>query len=100
MPRQRNSREENSLIKAGETPERFEANPLRLCAGQAIKAQKDTHVQHDLEYYGNSKTMIGSLNTALSEFAMIERQVAVLTAWRWVFYFAGNVGPSTVSFRA
>ena len=31
--------------------------------------------QHDLEYYANSKTMIGRLKTALSEFAMIERQL-------------------------
>ena len=42
VPRQRNSREENAQIKAGETPERFEANPLRLRAGQAVKSQKDT----------------------------------------------------------
>ena len=35
VPRQRNSREENAQIKAGETPERFEANPF-------VKAQKDT----------------------------------------------------------
>ena len=35
VPRQRNSREENAQIKAGETPERFEAN-------LSVKAQKDT----------------------------------------------------------
>ena len=35
VPRQRNSREENAQIKAGETPERFEANP-------SVKSQKDT----------------------------------------------------------
>ena len=45
VPRQRNSREENVQIKAGETPERFAANPLRLRAGQAVKAQKDTQAR-------------------------------------------------------
>ena len=45
VPRQRNSREENAQIKAGETPECFEANPLRLRAGQAVKAQKDTQAR-------------------------------------------------------
>ena len=45
VPRQRNSREENAQLKAGETPERFEANPLRLRAGQAVKAQKDTQAR-------------------------------------------------------
>ena len=45
VPRQRNSREENAQIKAGETPERFEANPLRLRAGQAVKSQKDTQAR-------------------------------------------------------
>ena len=44
-PRQRNSREENAQIKAGETPERFEANPPRLRAGQAVKSQKDTRAR-------------------------------------------------------
>ena len=38
VPRQRNSREENAQIKAGETPERFEANP-------SVKAQKDTQAR-------------------------------------------------------
>ena len=38
VPRQRNSREENAQIKAGETPERFEANPF-------VKAQKDTQAR-------------------------------------------------------
>ena len=45
VPRQRNSREENAQIKAGETPERFEANPLRLRAGQAVKSQKGTQAR-------------------------------------------------------
>ena len=45
VPRQRNSREENAQIKAGDTPERFEANPLRLRAGQAVKSQKDTQAR-------------------------------------------------------
>ena len=45
VPRQRNSREENAQIKAGETPERSEANPLRLRAGQAVKSQKDTQAR-------------------------------------------------------
>ena len=52
-PRQRNSREENAQIKAGETPERFEANPLRLRAGQAVKAQKDTQARLGQEASGN-----------------------------------------------
>ena len=43
---------------------------------ELIVAMEKALVQHDLEYYANSKTMIGSLNTALSEFAMIERQLA------------------------
>ena len=38
VPRQRNSREENAQIKAGETPERFEAN-------LSVKAQKDTEAR-------------------------------------------------------
>ena len=38
VPRQRNSREENAQLKAGETPERFEANP-------SVKAQKDTQAR-------------------------------------------------------
>ena len=42
---------------------------------ELIVAMEKALVQHDLEYYANSKTMIGSLNTALSEFAMIERQL-------------------------
>ena len=45
VPRQRNSREENAQIKAGETPERFEASPLRLRAGQAVKSQKGTEAR-------------------------------------------------------
>ena len=45
VPRQRNSREENAQIKVGETPERFEANSLRLRAGQGVKSQKDTQVR-------------------------------------------------------
>ena len=38
VPRQRNSREENAQLKAGETPERSEANP-------SVKAQKDTQAR-------------------------------------------------------
>ena len=38
VPRQRNSREENAQLKAGETPERFEANP-------SVKSQKDTQAR-------------------------------------------------------
>ena len=45
-------------------------------SAELIVAMEKALVQHDLEYYANSKTMIGSLNTALSEFAMIERQLA------------------------
>ena len=45
VPRQRSSREENTQSKAGETPERFEANPLQLRAGQAVKSQKDTQAR-------------------------------------------------------
>ena len=44
-------------------------------SAELIVAMEKALVQHDLEYYANSKTMIGSLNTALSEFAMIERQL-------------------------
>ena len=44
-------------------------------SAELIGAMEKALVQHDLEYYANSKTMIGSLNTALSEFAMIERQL-------------------------
>ena len=45
------------------------------CLSRQVVAMEKALVQHDLEYYANSKTMIGSLNTALSEFAMIERQL-------------------------
>ena len=45
-------------------------------SAELIVAMEKALAQHDLEYYANSKTMIGSLNTALSEFAMIERQFA------------------------
>ena len=38
VPRQRNSREENAQIKAGEPPERFEAN-------LSVKSQKDTQAR-------------------------------------------------------
>ena len=44
-------------------------------SAELIVAMGKALVQYDLEYYANSKTMIGSLNTALSEFAMIERQL-------------------------
>ena len=44
-------------------------------SAELIVAMEKALVQHDLEYYANSKTMIGSLNTALNEFAMIERQL-------------------------
>ena len=44
-------------------------------SAELVVAMEKAMVQHDLEYYANSKTMIGSLNTALSEFAMIERQL-------------------------
>ena len=44
-------------------------------SAELIVAMEKALVQHDLEYYANSKTMIGSLKTALSEFAMIERQL-------------------------
>ena len=44
-------------------------------SAELIVAMEKALAQHDLEYYANSKTMIGSLNTALSEFAMIERQL-------------------------
>ena len=44
-------------------------------SAELIVAMEKALVQHDLEYYANSKTMTGSLNTALSEFAMIERQL-------------------------
>ena len=44
-------------------------------SAELVVAMEKALVQHDLEYYANSKTMIGSLNTALSEFAMIERQL-------------------------
>ena len=44
-------------------------------SAELIVAMEKALVQHDLEYYANSKTMIGSLNTGLSEFAMIERQL-------------------------
>ena len=39
-------------------------------SAELIVAMGKALVQHDLEYYANSKTMIGSLNTALSEFAI------------------------------
>ena len=42
---------------------------------ELIVAMEKALAQHDLEYYANSKTMTGSLKTALSEFAMIERQL-------------------------
>ena len=45
-------------------------------SAELIVAMEKALAQHDLEYYANSKTMIGSLNTALSEFAVIERQLA------------------------
>ena len=45
-------------------------------SAELIVAMEKALAQHDLEYYANSKTMTGSLNTALSEFAMIERQLA------------------------
>ena len=45
-------------------------------SAELIVAMEKALVQHDLEYYANSKNMIGSLNTALNEFAMIERQLA------------------------
>ena len=44
-------------------------------SAELIVAMEKALAQHDLEYYANSKTMIGSLNTALSEFAMIDRQL-------------------------
>ena len=44
-------------------------------SAELIVAMEKALVQHDLEYYANSKTMIGSLKTALNEFAMIERQL-------------------------
>ena len=44
-------------------------------SAELIVAMEKALAQHDLEYYANSKTMIGSLKTALSEFAMIERQL-------------------------
>ena len=44
-------------------------------SAELILAMEKALVQHDLEYYANNKTRIGSLNTALSEFAMIERQL-------------------------
>ena len=44
-------------------------------SAELIVAMEKALVQHDLEYYANSKTMTGSLKTALSEFAMIERQL-------------------------
>ena len=44
-------------------------------SAELIVAVEKALVQHDLEYYANSKTMLGSLKTALSEFAMIERQL-------------------------
>ena len=45
-------------------------------SAELIVAMEKALAQHDLEYYANSKTMTGSLKTALSEFAMIERQLA------------------------
>ena len=59
VPRQRNSRKENAQIKVGEIPERFEANPLRLRAGQAVKAQKDTEARWARK---NQKTHFGYKN--------------------------------------
>ena len=44
-------------------------------SAELIVAMEKALAQHDLEYYANSKTMTGSLKTALSEFAMIERQL-------------------------
>ena len=35
-------------------------------SAELIVAMEKALVQHDLEYYANSKTMTGSLNTALS----------------------------------
>jgi IS5 family transposase len=49
VPRQRNSRDENTQIKAGEIPERFEANPH-------VKSQKDTDARwtkkNKVNYFG------------------------------------------------
>ena len=49
VPRQRNSREENRQIKAGETPGRFETNPH-------VKSQKDTDARwtqkNNVNYFG------------------------------------------------
>ena len=54
VPRQRNSREENAQLKAGETPERFAANP-------SVKAQKDTRArwasQHSAEVHDSQKLL-------------------------------------------
>jgi len=48
-PRQRNTRKENELIKAGETPEEWEEKPEKLC-------QKDVDARwtqkNDINYYG------------------------------------------------
>lgn len=49
VPRQRNSREENQAIKAGEIPDNWEEHPNKLC-------QKDTQARwtkkHNKSYYG------------------------------------------------
>ena len=76
-----------SVIKHGEAPTAQAVTQFRQTlladvkqisisdSAELIVAMEKALVQHDLEYYANSKTMTGSLNTALSEFAMIERQL-------------------------
>ena len=77
-----------SVKKHGKTPTAREVAKFRRTlladvkaisasgSAELIVAMEKALVQHDLEYHANSKTMRGSLNTALSEFAMIERQLA------------------------
>ena len=54
-PKQRNTREENAKIKAGETPERFEENPR-------VGRQKDTEARrakkNGQSYYGYSQNRV------------------------------------------
>ena len=66
-----------SVIKHGEAPTAQAVTEFRQTlladvkaisesgSAELIVAMEKALVQHDLEYYANSKTMIGSLNTAL-----------------------------------
>ena len=64
VPRQRNSRDENKQIKAGETPERFDENP-------AVKRQKDCDARwmtkNNVRHYGYKNHIKANRKTKLIE---------------------------------